>query len=228
VSGNSAELSSTNATNGFGPVAIAGGLHIQDNGSATITHTIVRDNRVTSRGTVADFVVAVAGGIDDDGSLVLSDSTVDRNQTSANAPASGAVALVGGAMDIDGFATVRDSRFIGNTGTGSAPAGRVIAGGGAIANFARTTLERTLVTGNSLIATGASGFVQGGGIWNGDPGDGRTPSLTLTDSTITANALFPSTGVVAQGGGLFTAFPATVTITRTVVEGNRPGQCFGC
>ncbi len=228
VSGNSAELSSTNATNDFGPVAIAGGIHVTDRGSATVTRTIVSDNRASASSTLADFVVGVAGGIDDDGSLVLTNSTVDHNQTSAGAPASGATALVGGSMDIDGLATIRDSRFVGNSGTGNAPAGTVIAGGGAIANFGRTTLERTIVTANSLTANGASGNAQGGGIWNGNPGDGRTPSLTLTDSVIAANALSASTGLVVQGGGLFTAFPATLTTTRTVIAGNRPDQCYGC
>jgi hypothetical protein len=70
--------------------------------------------------------------------------------------------------------------------------------------------------------------VQGGGIWNGNPGDGRAPSLTLTDSTITANALSASNGIVARGGGLLTAFPATLTATRTIIAGNRPDQCYGC
>jgi hypothetical protein len=228
VSGNSAELSSTNPTNDFGPVAIAGGLHILDNGSATITRTIVTDNRATVSGTIADFVVGVAGGIDDDGSLVLSDSTVARNKTSASTPTSGATALVGGAMDVDGLATIRDSRFLDNDGTGNAPAGTVIAGGGAIANFGQTSLARTVVTANSLAANGAAGFADGGAIWDGDPGDRRKPSLTVSDSTITANTLLGSSGVTLRGGGIFTAFPATLELTRTVLAGNRPDQCYGC
>src|SRR5436190_2512138 len=175
VSGNSAELTSTLATNGLGPVAFAGGLHIDDGGSATVTHTIVSGNRANATGTVADLVVGGAGGIDDDGSLVLERSAVEHNQSSAAAPSANATALVGGAMDIDGLATISDSHFIGNSGTADAPAGTAIAGGGAIANFGRTTLERTVVTANSLTANGASGFAQGGGIWSGNPGDGRTP-----------------------------------------------------
>ena len=50
-------------------------------------------------------------------------------------------------MDIDGLATIRDSRLVGNNGTANAPAGTASAGGGAIANFGQTTLERTVVTG---------------------------------------------------------------------------------
>src|SRR5207248_1190109 len=147
---------------------------------------------------------------------------------SATALATGATALVDGAMDIDGRATIRDSRFIGNNGTGNAPAGTVIAGGGAIANFGQTTLERTTVTGNSLTANGAAGSADGGGIWAGDPGDRRRPSLSVSDSTIAANTLVGSSGVTLRGGGIFTAFPATLELTRTVLAGNKPDQCSGC
>jgi hypothetical protein len=229
VSGNSAELSSTIATNDFGPVAIAGGLHIGDFGSATVTRSTVSGNRASVSSSGADFVVGVAGGIDDDGSLVLSDSSVDHNQTTANVLGSSpATALVGGAIDVDGLATIRDSRFVGNSGTANAPAGTAIAGGGAIANFGQTTLERTVVTANRLTASGAAGSADGGGIWDGNPGDGRKPSLSVSDSAITANALFGSSSVTLRGGGVFTTFPATLELTRTVLAGNRPDQCYGC
>ena len=33
-------------------------------------------------------------------------------------------------------------------------------------------------------------------------------------------------GLTIQGGGLFTTFP--VTLTKTVLAGNKPDQCFGC
>ncbi len=225
ISGNSAELSSTIAPNGFGPVAIAGGLHVNDNGSATVARSIISGNRV-SVSSVGGDAVGVAGGIDDDGSLVLSDTTVAHNQTSASVPASSpATALVGGAMDIDGVATIRDSRFAANSGTASAPAGTAIAGGGAIASFGQTTLERTVVTANSLRATGLAGSAQGGGIGVFSFG-GPPPTLAVTDSAITGNSLDASAGLTVQGGGLFTTFP--VTLTRTVIAGNRPDQCFGC
>jgi hypothetical protein len=225
LSGNSAQLSSTIATNDFGPVAIAGGLHINERGSATVVRSVVSGNRVTASGT-GDFVVGVAGAIDVDGSLVLSDSTVGHNETSVSVPASSqATVIVGGAMDIDGVATIRDSRFVGNSGSGSAPAGTVFAGGGAIANFGQTTLERTVVTSNSLSATGAAGSVQGGGIGEFSFG-GPPPSLALTDSVIAGNSLSANAGITVQGGGLFTTFP--VTLTKMVIAGNKPDQCFGC
>ena len=226
VSGNGAELSSTIATNDFGPVAIAGGLHIGDFSSATISRSTVSGNRATVNSSGADFVVGVAAGIDDDGSVVLSDSTVDRNQTIVNALGSSpATALVGGAMDIDGLATIRDSRLVGNSGTANAPGGTAIAGGGAIADFGQTTLARTLVTANSLTANGAAGSAQGGGIGVFSFG-GPAPVLTLTDAVVTGNSVAGSAGLTIQGGGLFTTFP--VTLTKTVLAGNKPDQCFGC
>ncbi len=79
--------------------------------------------------------------------------------------------------------------------------------------------------GNTATATGASGSAQGGGINNFTLG-GPPPSLTLTDSAVLANKLTASPGITPQGGGLFTAFP--VTLTRTVIAGNKPDQCYGC
>ena len=94
-----------------------------------------------------------------------------------------------------------------------------------ISNFGQTTLERTLVVGNMVTASGAAGSAQGGGIWNSNFG-GPPSVLTLTDSVVTANTLSASPGITVQGGGLFTTF--AVTLTRTVITGNKPDQCFGC
>lgn len=97
--------------------------------------------------------------------------------------------------------------------------------GGGVANTGTATLQRTLVIGNRATATGTSGAAQGGGIWN-DTFGGTTPSLTLVDSVVTGNVLAAGAGVPAQGGGLFTEFP--LTLTRTAIVGNRPDQCEGC
>ena len=55
----------------------------------------------------------------------------------------------------------------------------------------------------------------------------------MSDSVVTANQLTTTTGITPQGGGIFTADaftgdPFPFTLTRTVVEGNKPDQCFGC
>jgi hypothetical protein len=89
-------------------------------------------------------------------------------------------------------------------------------------------LERkTLVIGNSVNAKGTGGVVQAGGVWNSTFSEGDPqPQLTLTDSAVTRDTLRASAGLGVQGGGLFTTAP--VTLTRTVIAGNHPDQCFGC
>jgi hypothetical protein len=97
--------------------------------------------------------------------------------------------------------------------------------GGGILNGGSLTLIRSAVSKNSGAATAPSGSAQGGGIWNGDIGNGP-PALTLTNSTVTHNSLAGTSGVTLQGGGLFTTAP--VTLTNSVIGQNTPGQCFGC
>ena len=193
---------------------------------ATITRTIVSDNRVTAT-NVTGTAIAAAGGIFDEGSLTLSNSTIARNHVSSSIPAaSHDTALAGsGGMEVNGAATIRNSLFVGNSVDANAPAGVVNAGGGGIGNFGQTTIERTGVLGNQVTVSAAAGFAHGGGIEN-DTLFGSTPSLTITNSVIMGNSLTASSGLAVQGGGLFTAFP--VTLTRTVNAGNRPDQCFGC
>ena len=223
VSGNSADLSTQDPTEEF-PVAIAGGIGI--GAETTITRTIVSDNRVTAT-NVTGTAIAAAGGIFDEGSLTLSNSTIARNHVSSSIPAaSHDTALAGsGGMEVNGAATIRNSLFVGNSVDANAPAGVVNAGGGGIGNFGQTTIERTGVLGNQVRVSAAAGFAHGGGIEN-DTLFGSTPSLTITNSVIMGNSLTASSGLAVQGGGLFTAFP--VTLTRTVNAGNRPDQCFGC
>ena len=57
--------------------------------------------------------------------------------------------------------------------------------------------------------------------------------LTITDSVITANQLTTTTDITPRGGGIFSADvftgdPIPFTLTRTVVAGNKPEECFGC
>jgi hypothetical protein len=223
VSGNSAELS-TDDPSDEGPIALAGGIGI--GAQAEITRTTVSDNSVTAVNT-GGMALAVAGGIFDEGSLTLSGSTVERNHVSASIPASSQdTALAGaGGMEVNGVATIRDGRFAANSVSVSGPGGFAGAGGGGISNFGETTLERTVVTGNNVRADGAAGFAQGGGIENVSL-FGSTPTLTLTDSVVAGNTLGSGSGLTLQGGGLFTTF--AVTLTKTVIAGNKPDQCFGC
>jgi hypothetical protein len=223
VSGNATQLSTHDPTAEF-PLASAGGIGI--GGDATIAHTRVSDNTVTAL-NVGGQALAVAGGIFDDGALTLTNSSVEQNRVSSSIPASSNdTALAGaGGMEVNGAATVRDSRFAGNVVTATARAGFVGTAGGGLSNFGRTTLERTLVTSNSINVNAAAGSAHGGGITN-ESLFGSTPTLTLIDTVITANRLTVSPGITPEGGGLYTSFP--ITLAKTVIAGNQPDQCFGC
>jgi hypothetical protein len=109
--------------------------------------------------------------------------------------------------------------FSGNTLTANTTTGTAHVQGGGFSNFgAVLTIRGTTFGGNSGTANGPGSSALGGGIWNGNGG-----TVTLLDSSITHNTLTAST---AQGGGLFTANPAT--IKDTVIANNVPDQCFGC
>ena len=85
-----------------------------------------------------------------------------------------------------------------------------------------TTVTRNLATGN-----GPGGIDQGGGIWNAslDPSSSLGP-LRLIDSTVARNVLKASTGITAQGGGIFTI--TKPSIRHTTIAHNRPDQPHGC
>jgi hypothetical protein len=138
---------------------------------------------------------------------------------------SSAVALNGGLEVFEGFATVRNSLIRGNRVSAVSTAG-AFAGGGGVGNYARATLERTLertlVIGDSVSATGAGGLSVSG-ILNATVGG--PPQLTLTDSVVTANDVSASPGIALQGGGIFT--DTAIASARSVVAGNQPDQCFG-
>jgi hypothetical protein len=146
-------------------------------------------------------------------------SGTERRQQPANPLRSGALELIE-----DGLYADLDGSISGNTASASTSSGTVIVQGGGIANGGTLTLRNTTVTSNSGAATGPSGSAQGGGIWNGDVGFGPS-HLTLTDSSITHNALTGSANISIDGGGLFTAFP--VTLTNSKITGNTPDNCFG-
>ncbi|HEY6378553.1 MAG TPA: hypothetical protein VI316_05180 [Candidatus Dormibacteraeota bacterium] len=45
-------------------------------------------------------------------------------------------------------------------------------------------------------------------------------------SMVTGNVLTASPGIAAQGGGLYTTMPAT--LTDSTIARNEPDQCLGC
>jgi len=116
---------------------------------------------------------------------------------------------------------------IGNRFTAATLTGNALAEGGGIVNIALLALRQTTISGNRVTERGSRGFVEGGGIWSGRvPNGPPSLQLTLVGSKVIRNALSGQRGVVAQGGGIFTAAPPP--LTGSVVARNAPDQCHGC
>ena len=52
--------------------------------------------------------------------------------------------------------------------------------------------------------------------------------LTLEYTSVTRNSVAGSHGIKVQGGGLFSAAPATVVLRDSMIRLNVPNQCSGC
>ena len=223
--------------------AVGGGIRITDRAgsNATISGTRISGNHVSSTNLGGD-AQANSGGVDVDGSLLLVDSRVDRNIVRTSVPpSSGNLASAAFAgIEVTGVATIRNSSVSGNRATAVSAAGPAIGGGAGIANLSgHLTLERTLVIANGGSGEGSVGLpflvgggINGGGILNTAFGGGQ-PTLTISDSVVTANELTSTTGISPRGGGIFSADvftgdPIPFTLTRTVVAGNKPEDCYGC
>jgi hypothetical protein len=189
--------------------------------------SIISGNHTTATG--GDFVLA-ASALEIDTPAILSNTAITGNSISATG--SGAVVAGGALFAFDADAqpiVMRNSVVGGNTVKGSSSTGPVGAGGAGINNGGSLELHNVLVSDNSASATGQSGAVHGGGIWNGMPfaPDGPAPKLVLENTLVTRNALSASPGLEVQGAGLYTlGFP--ITSTNSLITHNAPDQCFGC
>jgi hypothetical protein len=214
--------------------ADAGGVDLSPNATATISRSVISDNTVSDFDSAGDSQ-AFNGGIDNDGTLLLTDSSVDRNSVTARVPDnSGLVAAANsGGLGLSNRETVRSSHIGGNSLTAVSATGLAGASGAGIGDFSgQLTLEKTLVVGNTANASaGALTIAFGGGILETSFG-GPEPSMSITDSVITANRLTGNAGA-PQGGGIFNGGllgggPFPITVNNTVIEGNSPDQCVGC
>jgi hypothetical protein len=157
--------------------------------------------------------------------LTIVGSVVSHNSARVTATSGSAFARGGIFSNLTSLLTIRRSRITGNTLQVSASGTATIQGVG-ISNGSGLDLESTVVSKNTGRAVGSAGTAQGGGIWNGDQGNGPA-SLNLVDSSVTHNDLSASNAKIkVQGGGLFTT--AHVNMTKTTIAHNVPDQCFGC
>jgi hypothetical protein len=216
ITGNSVTVS-----NSLGDaVAFCGG--ICDDGVLTLRDSLVSNNHVAATVPAGSTACACAdsAGVGSGGPWSITDSQITGNTVTAIAPSGTAFAAAGGGSAGNGLSdTISDSVYSGNALTATTTTGTAGVQGGGFSNFgAVLTIRDTTFDGNSGTASGPGSTAVGGGIWSGNGG-----TLTLLGSSITHNALIASS---AQGGGLFTANPAT--IKDTVIANNVPDQCFGC
>jgi hypothetical protein len=179
--------------------ASGGGIHVQENASATVRSTTFTGNSVNSTNTVGD-AFAFSGGLHANGPIVLRDSTVSDNHVAATT-ATGRADVDSGAGEINADATIGNTRFTGNSATATSSAGVAHAAAGAIitAAFERMTISDSVISANRLTATTTTGSsaVDGGGIAN-------IGVLTLRDTSVADNRGAASgPGGSARGGGIF-------------------------
>jgi hypothetical protein len=179
--------------------ASGGGIHVQENASATVRSTTFTGNSVSSTNTVGD-ASAFSGGLHANGPIVLSDSTVSDNRVAATTT-TGRADVDSGAGEINADATIGNTRFTGNSATATSAAGVAHAAAGAIitAAFERMTISDSVISANRLTATTTTGSstVDGGGIAN-------IGVLTLRNTSVVDNRGAASgPGGSARGGGIF-------------------------
>jgi hypothetical protein len=217
---------------------------ISNTGTATLTNCTVSGNSANGAsggglynrgGTVTLTDCTVSGNADgglsnrDGGTVTLTDCTVSGNfggglQNGVGFP-SGALTLTnctvsgnsgGGIYNLVGTLTVSNSTLSGNTARGD---------GGGIVNF-----YGTVMVSNSTLS-GNTAF-HGGGIYN-------SRTLTVSNSTLSGNTAFDGGGIynsgtlavsnstlsgntaTADGGGIWTTYGITVTLTNLTLTANR-------
>ena len=167
-------------------------------------------------------------GIGDQSTATISSSVLSHNGVRARAGAGSATASAGavGTAGAGHLTTIEHTAITDNRATARSVTGRVQVQGVGINNGGALTVRHTTISANFGRATGPAGSAEGGGIWNGRFDPALNPTLTISHSSIVGNSLFPTAGVTARGGGLFTTVP--VRLRSTELVGNTPDQCVGC
>jgi hypothetical protein len=195
----------------------------------TLSNDVIANNHVTS--TTVGGSSGIADGSSGAGEISgtlnnirLTGNTVDVS--SATGGASGE----GGGTHFDG-GTITNSLVTDNHVHVSSSLGEVAARGGGVDAAVGATLRNTTVSGNTVEASGKSGTVRGGGVFDAAFPDGPDGApggpLVLQNSSLTGNALTGSTSLILHGGGLYLE-NEPLTFTNSVIANNSPDQCFGC
>lgn len=207
------------------PIAFDGGM-LGGDGPMTMSDTLVARNHVIARFATSTDVGPGGAALDvDGGGTVTRTRVMDNTFAITSAHGDG---VVNGAFAVVSFTNdpkpvlITDSVISGNTATATTSTGSATVLGAGVFNNNLLELRHVTVSDNLARAIGPNSVALGGGIFNGDTFSGP-PTLALTDSLITRNTAVAGS---AQGGGLFTIAP--VTLTRVKIASNRPDQCTGC
>jgi Right handed beta helix region len=200
--------------------ADSGGGGISNDGTLTLDHTRVSDNRADAASGLASN--AIGGGILNRafGNLTLKHSVVTDNHVEVTPP-NGRFAPGGGIAMVAGTLTITDSLVSDNTAdTSSAvPTGveqEATAGGIQIQGNASATIRGTTITGNSVSSTNSAGdaLAFSGGLHADGP-------IVLSDSTVSDNRVAAMTATgradVDSGAG---EINVDATISNTRFTGN--------
>jgi hypothetical protein len=208
--------------------ALDAGMNVTG-GTLGMSGSVVSGNRAITKTGTSEGVGFAGGTLEADGGGTISDTRITSNFSSVDSPHSAAGAA--GALGVfgnDSLLTVQDSTITGNTAIARSSTGSADVQGAGVFNDGLLTLVNATVNGNSGTAAGPSGTAQGGGIWNGTNFTGPPVQLTLQHTTVTHNSVAGSHGITVQGGGLFSAPPATVVLRDSLIALNVPDQCSGC
>jgi hypothetical protein len=195
--------------------------------SLVLRGSSVSDNSVVAHVAATDAFGPSGSALEFAGIATIENTRITGNTTLVTSEAGNAAAV--GAVGVfthGGTSLILNSIVSGNTVTATTSSGAATVQGVGIVNNGALELRNVRVSDNAATANGPSGFVEGGGIWNGLLFLPPPVELTLVNTVVTRNSIAGSPGVELRGGGLFTAFPVTLENSR--IERNAPDDCFGC
>jgi hypothetical protein len=233
-----------------GNAALRGG-GIRNDGTLTLSHAVLSDNRVTGLPGVGMAVDAFGGGVFSTGTLTVRHTAFVGNRSvggdgvpggPGSAGLGGAIMSLGTptvpAVTVVSHSTFADNRAVGGAAGAGSPFTRNGLGGALMNDAATTTVSHSLFTGNQAVGGaggGATSFGSGGAIQNAALTGNATVAVsasTFLFNRAVGGATGNGTGVQAgQGGAISNFIPgfatvpvtvaATVTVTGSALVGNQ-------
>jgi hypothetical protein len=215
------------------PVGFDGGVCVcGPSTTLTVRTSRIANNRVDATvGTSTTVKGGSGGALEGDGAVTIAGTRITGNVV--HVQSGDGVALAVAVLDLytgdrrSPPASVSDSTISGNTVSASSSAGSAHVLGVGIANNAPAVLMNVRITENRGVVTAPTGWIYGGGVFNGQVFKQLTPVLTLQGSTISTNTIKGGKGISVQGGGVYTKGFRLVR-DHSVIAGNAPDQCAGC